>query len=248
MIKEGGKLPEAGLQVLEHGKVRKVSVAELFGGKAVVAFALPGAFTPTCSSQHLPRYEELAPLFRQHGIDSIVCLSVNDPYVMAQWGKDQKVREVRLIADGSGDFARAMGLLVDTQDKGMGQRSRRYSMLVRDQRVEKLWVEPDEPGDPFKVSDADTLLRHLAPEEHPPRVAVLSKPGCPHCASARRMLDEAGVHYTDLPLDDSTRSRVLGAVTGEVTAPQVFADGKRIGGTDALRAWLARRPAEAVAG
>lgn len=239
---QNGRVPTAQLQALEGGQTRMLDSTELFGGRTVVVFGLPGAFTPTCSSQHLPRYEELAPLLRRHGVDEIICIAVNDAYVMDAWARNQGVREVRVVADGNGDFTRAMGLLMDQSGKGLGGRSRRYSMLVRDGRIEHLLVEPDEPGDPYSVSDADTMLRHLAPDSKaPPRIAVLSKPGCPYCARAMRKLESRGLSYVEVPLDDAVRQRVLGAVAGAATAPQIFIDGQRIGGEAELDGYLQRQ-------
>ncbi|HZR37698.1 MAG TPA: glutathione peroxidase [Nevskia sp.] len=241
---QNGRVPTVPLQVLQDGQPRMLDSAELFGGRTVIVFGLPGAFTPTCSSQHLPRYEELAPQLRRHGVDDIICIAVNDAYVMDAWARNQGVREVRMVADGNGDFTRAMGLLMDQSGKGLGGRSRRYSMLVRDGRIEHLLVEPDEPGDPYTVSDADTMLRHLAPHaKAPPRIAVLSKPGCPYCARAMRKLESRGLSYVEVPLDDSMRQRVLGAVAGASTAPQIFADGRRIGGESELDDYLRHQAA-----
>lgn len=138
---------------------------ELFGGKKVVVFSLPGAFTPTCSSNHLPRYEELFEEFRAHGVDQIVCVSVNDAFVMFQWGRHVGAKNVFLLPDGNGEFTRKMGMLVDKSNLGFGMRSWRYSMLVNDGHIETIFTEPDFgdncPVDPFEVSDADTMLAHL---------------------------------------------------------------------------------------
>lgn len=135
---------------------------EIFGGRTVVLFALPGAFTPTCSSTHLPRYEELYAQFRAAGVDEVICLSVNDAFTMFQWGRHMGVDKIRLLPDGNGDFTRRMGMLVDKRNLGFGQRSWRYSMYVEDGRILRMFVEPglsDEcPLDPFEVSDADTML------------------------------------------------------------------------------------------
>ncbi|MEM9217450.1 MAG: peroxiredoxin [Cyanobacteria bacterium P01_F01_bin.150] len=142
-----------------------MSSDEIFGGKKVVLFALPGAFTPTCSSNHLPRYEELYEEFKAQGVDQIICLSVNDAFVMFQWGKQQGAKNVFLLPDGNGEFSRKMGMLVDKSNLGFGMRSWRYSMLVNDGKIEKLFAEPDFgdncPVDPFEVSDADTILAYL---------------------------------------------------------------------------------------
>ena len=144
---------------------------EVFGGKRVVLFALPGAFTPTCSSAHLPRYEALYEEFLAQGIDQIICLSVNDAFVMFQWGKQQAAKNVFLLPDGNGEFTRRMGMLVDKSNLGFGMRSWRYAMVVNDHRIEKMFIEPGVedncPSDPFEVSDADTVLAYLKGAERP---------------------------------------------------------------------------------
>ena len=138
---------------------------EIFGGKRVVLFALPGAFTPTCSSTHLPRYEELYDEIKAQGVDEVICLSVNDAFVMFQWGKAQGAKNVFLLPDGNGEFTRKMGMLVNKDNLGFGMRSWRYSMVVNDKKIEKMFIEPDFgdncPTDPFEVSDADTILAYL---------------------------------------------------------------------------------------
>jgi len=138
---------------------------QIFGGKKVVVFSLPGAFTPTCSSNHLPRYEELYEEFKAQGVDEIICVSVNDAFVMFKWGQQIGADKVFLLPDGNGEFTRKMGMLVDKSNLGFGMRSWRYSMLVNDGAIEKLFVEPDFsdncPTDPFEVSDADTMLAYL---------------------------------------------------------------------------------------
>ena len=138
---------------------------EIFGGKRVVVFSLPGAFTPTCSSTHLPRYEELYEEIKAQGVDEVICLSVNDAFVMFQWGKHQGASKVFLLPDGNGDFTRQMGMLVQKDNLGFGMRSWRYSMVVKDGNIEKMFVEPGYedncPTDPFEVSDADTMLVYL---------------------------------------------------------------------------------------
>lgn len=138
---------------------------DLFAGKKVVVFSLPGAFTPTCSSNHLPRYDELFEEFKAQGVDAIVCVSVNDAFVMFKWGKEQGNQNIFLLPDGNGEFTRKMGMLVDKSNLGFGMRSWRYSMLVNDKAIEKVFAEPDFsdncPTDPFEVSDADTMLAYL---------------------------------------------------------------------------------------
>jgi peroxiredoxin len=144
---------------------KDLTSAEIFDGKKVVLFALPGAFTPTCSTTHLPRYEELYDQFKGLGIDQVICLSVNDAFVMYQWGKAQGANKVFLLPDGTGEFTRKMGMLVDKSNLGFGMRSWRYSMYVDNAEVVKMFVEPNFsdncPTDPFEVSDADTILSWL---------------------------------------------------------------------------------------
>jgi thioredoxin-dependent peroxiredoxin len=144
---------------------RDLTTEEIFGGKNVVLFSLPGAFTPTCSTSHLPRYEELYDEFKALGVDEIVCLSVNDAFVMFQWGRSQNAKKVFLLPDGNGEFTRKMGMLVDKSNLGFGMRSWRYSMYVEDGKIEKMFIEDEFndncPTDPFEVSDADTMLNYL---------------------------------------------------------------------------------------
>lgn len=138
---------------------------DLFAGKRVVVFSLPGAFTPTCSTSHLPRYEELYDEIKAQGVDAVICISVNDAFVMFQWGKQQGATNVFLLPDGNGEFTRKMGMLVDKSNLGFGMRSWRYSMVVNDRKIEKIFIENEYgdncPTDPFEVSDADTMLAYL---------------------------------------------------------------------------------------
>jgi peroxiredoxin len=138
---------------------RPVKSSELFAGKKVALFAVPGAFTPTCSAKHLPGFKERAGEIRGKGVDSIVCLSVNDAFVMRAWGENQGVGEdIQMVADGSGEFTKAVGMEMDATRFGMGQRSQRYSMIVEDGVVKELNVEA--PGE-FKVSSAEYLMAQL---------------------------------------------------------------------------------------
>jgi peroxiredoxin len=236
--REGQRVPNVAFRIRQD-EWKTVTTGELFNGKTVVLFSLPGAFTPTCSSTHLPRYNELAPAFAKQGVDEILCVSVNDTFVMNAWAKDQESGNITMIPDGNGEFTEGMGMLVDKADLGFGKRSWRYSMLVRDGVVEKMFVEPEEPGDPFKVSDADTMLNYIAPDaKRPDQVVVFSKVGCSFCAKAKQQLSDAGYEYIEVPLDNKVRGKVLGAVSGEMTAPQVFINGKLVGGAAALERYL----------
>jgi peroxiredoxin len=158
-IKVGDKLPSVTLQQMQENGVTDVNSDDLFKGKKVVLFALPGAFTPTCSASHVPGYLVKSDEIFARGVDSIICLSVNDAFVMHAWGKDQNVEDkIQMIADGSANFTHAVGLELDLTKPGMGIRSRRYAMIVNDGVVEALNVE--EAGK-FEVSDAETILNAL---------------------------------------------------------------------------------------
>jgi len=236
--RQGRKVPQVSFRTREGGEWKTLTTDDLFKGKTVVVFSLPGAFTPTCSSAHLPRYNELAPAFFASGVDRIVCVSVNDAFVMNEWAKDQESDKVFLLPDGNGEFTDGMGMLVDKADLGFGKRSWRYSMLVRDGVVEKMFVEPQKPGDPFEVSDADTMLAYINPKaKKPDQVAILTREGCSFCAKAKSLLTELGYDYVEVPLDHKIRSRVVGAIATAQTVPQVFVNGTRIGGWEELERW-----------
>ena len=158
-IKVGDKVPTGSFRVLGPEGPKEISTDELFSGKKVALFAVPGAFTPTCSQRHLPGYVDKAAALKAKGIDTIACVSVNDAFVMGAWGKDQKTEDkVMMLADGSGDFTRAVDLELDATRNGLGKRSQRYSMLVDDGVVKALHVEA---AGKFEVSDADTMLKDL---------------------------------------------------------------------------------------
>jgi glutaredoxin-like protein len=144
-----------------------------------------------------------------------------------------------LLPDGNGEFTEGMGMLVDKADLGFGKRSWRYSMLVKDGVVEKMFIEPEEPGDPFKVSDAYTMLRYINPEAVTPKmVSLFTKEGCPFCARAKQMLKERKINFEEIVLNKNISTRSLRAVTGETTVPQIFIDGQLIGGSEALASYL----------
>ena len=233
---EGTRIPEVTFRTRNGGDWKDVSTRDLFAGKKVVVFALPGAFTPTCSSAHVPRYNELAPTFKSRGIDSVVCISVNDGFVMEEWGKTQHAENITFIPDGNAEFTEKMGMLVDKKNLGFGKRSWRYSMLVNDGVIEKMFIEPEKDGDPFEVSDADTMLKHLDPKaEAPHDVVMFTKPGCSFCTKAKKLLSDKGWAYDELPASP----RRLRAVSGKSSTPQVFIDGKYVGGSEELEKLLA---------
>jgi len=233
--KEGQAVPQVTFPIRQGDAWVNRTTEELFANKTVIVFSLPGAFTPTCSSSHLPRYNELANVFSAHGVDDILCVSVNDTFVMNAWKDDQEAENITFIPDGNGEFSAGMGMLVDKSDIGFGKRSWRYSMLVKNGVVEKMFIEADEPGDPFKVSDADTMLGYVAPEyKVQESITVFTKPGCPFCAKAKQTLIDQGLNYEEVVLGKDATTVSLRAVTGRSTVPQIFIGGKHIGGSEEL--------------
>lgn len=236
---EGQKVPNVSFPARQGDDWITLTTDELFAGKTVVVFSLPGAFTPTCSSTHLPRYNELAGVLKENGVDDIVCISVNDTFVMNAWLADQEAENITVVPDGCGSFSEGMGMLVDKSDIGFGKRSWRYSMLVKDGVIEKMFIEPNVPGDPFEVSDADTMLNYINPNaKAPAAVALFTKPGCPFCAKAKATLHDNNIAFEEIVLGTDATSVSLKAVSGESTVPQLFVDGKHIGDSDAVVAYV----------
>ncbi len=157
-IQEGDKLPDATMYIMKDGRPTPVTTEELFAGKKVVLFAVPGAFTPTCSQAHLPGYVVNADAIKAKGVDSIVCLSVNDAFVMDSWGEDKNAEALLMVGDGNGAFTKAIGLEMDGSGFGLGTRSQRYAMVVDDGVVTKLAVE--EAGQ-LEVSKAEAILEAI---------------------------------------------------------------------------------------
>lgn len=235
--REGQRVPEVVFPVREDVAWKQVSTTDLFAGKTVVVFSLPGAFTPTCSASHVPRYNELADRFQAVGVDDIICISVNDTFVMNAWKESQNADRITFLPDGNGTFTEGMGMLVEKDAIGFGKRSWRYSMLVKDGVIEKMFIEEDVPGDPFGVSDADTMLRYLEPNGKPVLdILLFTKPGCAFCAKAKKMLKENGLPYAELPVSP----RILRAIPGKRTTPQIFVNGEHLGGADELELFLNR--------
>lgn len=235
----GKSIPDVTFRIRENDQWVNVTSEELFADKTVVLFSLPGAFTPTCSSTHLPRYNELAPAFSNSGVDTIICMSVNDTFVMNAWKQDQEADNINVVPDGNGEFTDGMGMLVGKEDLGFGKRSWRYSMLVKNGVVEKMFIEPDLSGDPFEVSDADTMLAYINPNAAKPKsVAMITKPGCPYCAKAKNLLNSKNIGFEEIILGKDATSVSVKAISGNSTVPQIFFDGKNIGGSTELEVFL----------
>ncbi len=175
VLQEGSRVPDVVFIVREgdtavcgdkSGHWSGFSTTDIFGGKRIVAFALPGAYTPTCSSTHLPGYNSHYDAIKAFGIDEIYCISVNDAFVMHNWALALGVARVKMLPDGNGDFSRGMGMLVKKENLGFGERSWRYSMLVENGIIKKIFAEPgmqdNAEGDPFETSGADVMMKYLA--------------------------------------------------------------------------------------
>ena len=238
---EGKHVPHVTFHTRQGDQWVDLTTDELFKNKTVIVFSLPGAFTPTCSSSHLPRYNELAKEFYAHGVDSILCVSVNDTFVMNAWLADQEAENIIVVPDGNGEFTRGMGMLVSKDQLGFGDRSWRYSMLVKDGKIEKMFIEPVKDGDPFEVSDADTMLKYIDPSwKAQQSITVFSKPGCPFCAKAKQLLQDRGLAYEEIVLGKDATTTSVRAMTGKTSVPQVFIGGQYIGGSEELAAYLAQ--------
>lgn len=241
---QGQNVPQVTFRTRDNHEWVDVSTDAIFKDKTVIVFSLPGAFTPTCSSTHVPRYNQLAPAFKQHGVDDVICMSVNDAFVMNEWKKEQHADNVTFIPDGNGDFSKGMGMLVDKEELGFGKRSWRYSMLVKNGVIEKMFIEPNKPGDPFEVSDADTMLDYIAPNAKKPEdVTIFTRPGCEYCVHAKGLLSDAGIQYEELVLNRDYTEATIRAVSGKSTVPQIFINGNYIGGSEELQHYLSQNQA-----
>ena len=239
MLKDqtGQKVPQVTFKVRQGHEWIEKTTDDYFKGRKVVVFALPGAYTPTCSSVHLPRYNELYESFKMAGVDDVICLSVNDSFVMNSWKEDQQADNITMLPDGNGEFSEKLGFLVDKQAIGFGKRSWRYSMLVNDGKIEKMFIEQEVAGDPFDASNAETMLNYLR-QDIPKSVAIYTRPGCQFCFEAKELLKKHNISYAEHVLNKDYSVKTLMAISGSTTVPQIFMNGERIGGADKLKALL----------
>ncbi len=234
--KTGQKVPQVTFKTRQGHKWVDKTSDDFFKGKKVVLFALPGAYTPTCSSTHLPRYSELREAFKENGIDDVICLSVNDTFVMNEWQRTQGAENITMIPDGNGEFTEKLGFLVDKKNIGFGPRTWRYSMLVNDGTIEKMFIEKEVDGDPFDTSDAVTMLKYVNPDyEIPKSVAIFTRPGCEFCFEAKELLKKNGVDYEEHVLNEDFSVKTLVALSGVTKVPQIFMNGEHIGGAEELK-------------
>jgi peroxiredoxin/glutaredoxin len=240
--KSNQQIPEVKFKIIENGIWKELTTDDLFKNKTVIVHSLPGAATPTCSTEHLPRYDELYQVFKDNGVDDIICISVNDTFVMNAWKKDLEVKNVKLIPDGNGEFTKKMGMLVDKSELGFGLRSWRYSMLVKNKIIIKMFIEPNEPGDPFKVSDADTILKYINKEAILPKAfSMITREGCNFCFKAKELLDSKNIFYTEIKKENGVNSIALRGITGNKTYPQLFIEGQLIGGYEDILVYFSKK-------
>lgn len=228
------KVPNHKFPYIEKGEWKSITTDDIFKNKKIVVFALPGAFTPTCSTSHLPRYDELYDSFKKEGVDDVYCLSVNDCFVMDAWLNELNIKNIKSIPDGTGEFTEKLGMLVDKSDIGFGKRSWRYSMLVNNGIIEKVFSEEDVNGDPFDISDADTMLEFINKDASKPISHVLiTREGCPFCSKAKEYLNMKGIKYQEISKNkDNINAITLRGLSGKSTYPQLIIEGKIIGGYD----------------
>jgi glutaredoxin-like protein len=236
---EGQQAPNCHFELCDGDEIKIRNFIDLFQHRTVIIFGLPGAFTPTCSQDHLPRYNELAETFQKYGVDEICCVSVNDAFVMQAWQKQMHAEKITFLPDGEAKFTKALGMATHFSDLGLSTRSRRYSMLIKNGLIEKMFVERDDPSDPLEVSDADTMLHYLAPSHQTQRaITLFTKPDCPFCAKAKNLLTQHKMAYEEISIGKDATLISLQAITGRTTVPQIFIGGKHIGGSEDLIEYL----------
>lgn len=233
--KTGQRVPFVTFKIREDYKWVTKTTDDIFRNKRVILFALPGAFTPTCSTVHLPRYNELYDTFRSHGVDDIICLSVNDSFVLNEWKKAEKVDKITMLPDGNGEFSAKLGFLVDKKDMCFGNRSWRYSMVVNDGVIEKMFIEPEGEEDPYGESSAETMLKYLDPAAvMPDSITIFTRQGCIYCARAKELLRHHKIVFEELVLNEDFSIKTVKAISNTTKLPQVFINGQRIGGAEEL--------------
>ena len=238
--KTGQRVPDVKFKLRENFQWVTKTTDDFFRDKKVILFALPGAFTPTCSMVHLPTYNDLFEAFKANGIDDVICLSVNDSFVMNEWKRAEKADHITMLPDGNGEFSEKLGFLTDKRDKCLGQRSWRYSMIVNNGIIEKMFIEPEEEGDdPYGESSPETMLKYLSPDARlPDSVTIFTRPGCRFCARAKELLRKNELKFEELVLNKEFSIRTAKAISGSSKLPQIFINGKKIGGAEDLEKYL----------
>lgn len=228
--KTGHRVPQVYFRVWENNRWMNKNSDHFFKNKRVILFALPGAFSPVCSILHLPSYNDLYDTFRENGIDDVYCLSVNDGFVLEAWKRAEKAKKITMLPDADGEFTSKLGFLVDKSEMCMGERSWRYSMLINNGIIEKMFIEPvGQESDPYGQSSAETMLKYLNPSARvPDSVVIFSKHGCVDCEKVKEVLRSHRVPFEELMLDDDFTIRTVKGISGTTFLPQIFINGKRI--------------------
>lgn len=231
----GKYVPNVSFKIRENSKFIERSSSELFKSKRVIVFALPGAFTLVCSLIHLPEYEEYYDLFKANGIDDIYCLAVNDGFVMEEWAKMNKVNKVKMLPDVQAEFTKSLGMEVTKEE--LGTRSWRYAMIVDDGVIESVFIEPSLQS--ISRSRAKTVLKHLNPDvDFPLNITIFTLEGCPHCAKAKEMMVSKELFFNEKVFAKDYNLNDLKALTGKTAVPEVFINGRLIGGCEELASFL----------
>lgn len=230
------KVPFVNFKVRENYKWVTKNSNDFFKHKRVILFALPGAFTPVCSTLHLPTYNELYDTFRSYGIDDVYCLAVNDGFVLEAWKSAEKASKITMIPDVDGEFSYKLGFLKNRNEMCLGNRSWRYSMVINDGIIEKMFIEPEGEGeDPYGISSAETMLKYLNPNaKFPDSVTIYTKHGCSICEEAKDILRKNSISFEELILNDQFSLKTLRAISGSTELPQIFINGKKVKNTHEL--------------
>ena len=228
--KTGQQVPAVEFKIREGLKWVTKSTHDFFKNKRVILFALPGAFTPVCSTLHLPTYNELYDTFRANGIDDVFCLAVNDAFVLEAWKKAEKAWKITMIPDVDAEFSTKMNFLKNRSDLCLGNRSWRYSMVINNEVIEKMFIEPEgEATDPYGVSSAETMLKYLNPNAKlPDSVTIFTKYGCQECEEMKDLLRSHSTPFEELMLNEDFSIKTVRALSNSTELPLVFINGKKI--------------------
>lgn len=238
--KSGQRVPQVTFKIRENHQWVTRTTDDFFRGKKVVLFALPGAFTPTCSAFHLPSYNQLYDVFRLRGVDDVICLSVDDSEVMNAWKSDEKADKITMLPDGNAELTRKLGFFSNKSDQCLGERSWRYSMLDNDGVIEKIFIEPEgKEEDPYGESTSEKMLLYIDPKSKlPDSITLFTRQGCPFWAKARKLLTSRLMAYEELVLNQEFTVTTVRALSNSTKLPQVFINGKHIGGEKDLEEYL----------
>lgn len=227
-------IPEMVFHLRENAEWKVKHTHELFSGKRVVLFALPGAFTLTCSLLHLPGYEELYEEFKASGVDELYCLSVNDGFVMNAWAEKQEIKKVKMLPDALAKWTKSLNLEVESAELGL--RSKRYALIIDDKEIVESFIEEDNKN--LGISSAKKVLQYLNPSIIlPSNVVIFTFPECIHCFRAKEMLKTHGIKYSEQVFNKDFDFNTLKALGGG-KIPQIFIDGEHLGGESELKKWL----------